>query len=134
MEQNRVDFLMDRINCCPFNRANGIYAAEVREGYAKIEADLTGDSLNIWGVPHGGLLFAMADVASGLAAQSTHDGKVVTVSANINFLQSSREKHLTAVGRERKSGRSTGFFDVEITDTSGAMLATGQYVMHYSPK
>jgi len=134
MEQNRIDFLIDRINCCPFNRANGIYAAEVREGYARIEADLTADSLNIWGVPHGGLLFSLADVASGLAAQSTHEGKAVTVSANINFLQSSREKHLIAVGRERKSGRSTGFFDVEITDSSGALLATGQYIMHYSPK
>ena len=134
MEQTRIDFLIDRINRCPFNHANGIYAAEVREGYAKIEADLTGDSLNIWGVPHGGLLFAMADVASGLAAQSTHDGKTVTVSANINFIRSSRERHLIAVGRERKSGRSTGFFDVEITDSSGALLATGQYVMHYSPK
>lgn len=124
---------MNRINCCPFNHANGIYASEVREGFSKIEVDLTEDSLNIWGVPHGGLLFALADVASGLAAQSTHDGKAVTVSANINFLRSSHEKHLTAIGRERRSGRSTGFFDVEITDSSGSLLATGQYVMHFSP-
>lgn len=132
MEQTRKDFLMDRIDRCPFNRANGIRAAEVREGYARIEVELEEDSLNIWGVPHGGLLFAMADVASGLAAQSTHDGRTVTVSANVNFLTSSRGKRLTAIGRERKSGRSTGFYDVEITDDSGVLLLTGQYVMHFS--
>ena len=125
---------MDRIDRCPFNHANGIYAAEVREGFARVEAELTPDSMNIWGVPHGGLLFAMADVASGLAAQSLHDGRTVTVSANINFLCSSREHHLIAEARARKSGRSTGFFDVNITDSAGALLATGQYVMHYGAK
>ena len=125
---------MDRIDRCPFNHANGIYAAEVREGYARVEAELTPDSMNIWGVPHGGLLFAMADVASGLAAQSVHNGRTVTVSANINFLRSGRSRHLIAEARERKSGRSTGFFDVDITDSSSLLLATGQYVMHYGGK
>ena len=134
MDQQRADFLMSRIDCCPFNRENGIYAAEVREGYARVETELTPDSMNIWGVPHGGLLFAMADVASGLAAQYVHDGRTVTVSGNINFLCSSRETHLIAEAYERKSGRSTGFFNVDITDSSGTLLATGQYVMHYGVK
>ena len=133
MTDDKANFLMDRINQCPFNQEIGIHAVKVEDGYAEIAADVSARSVNIWGLPHGGLLFSVADVAAGLAAQSLHDATVVTISANVNFIQSDRQsKQLLAIGRHIKRGKSVGFFHVEVFSQAGTLLLTGQYVMHFS--
>lgn len=132
MEKEKETMLLERINKCPFNAANGIHALRVEEGFAEIAVTLTEKSKNAWGVPHGGLLFSLADVAAGLAAQALRDGRVVTVSANVNFIRAARGTSLRAVGKELRSGRSVGFFDASVFDENGELLLAGQYVMHYS--
>lgn len=132
MEKEKQKMLLERIDKCPFNAANGIRAVRVEEGVAEIAVTLTEKSKNIWGVPHGGLLFALADVAAGLAAQSLKECRVVTVSANVNFIRAAKGTSLRAIGKELRSGRSVGFFDSSVFDEHGELLLTGQYVMHYS--
>lgn len=134
MEKQHAEFLMNRINACPFNAANGIYAVSVEEGSAVVAADLTESSKNIWGIPHGGLLYTLGDVACGLATQSVHDGRTVTVSGTLNYLRSAGKEtqRLTGVGTVIKSGRSMAFVRVEIRDEGENLLATGQYVAHLS--
>lgn len=134
MESQNIDFLLDRINACPFNKHNQIRAVHVKEGYSRIIADLTEESMNIWGIPHGGLLFALGDVAAGLAGQSYGSRKVVTASGNINFLKSPCGcKRLVAIAQVLRNGRSMGFFQVDIRDDQDNLIAAGQYVMHYAP-
>jgi len=128
----RKQFLIDRINTCPFNEAHQITAQRVEKGCAEIHAVLTQECLNIWAMPHGGILFAIADVAAGLSAQSTHEGKVVTVSATTNFLKSSQGHLIRAFGREIRSGRTISFVSVDVKDDSDELLLTGQFVMHCS--
>ena len=132
MEQQQADFLKERINNCPFNRYNKIRAVSVEEGRSLVEAELSPESMNIWDLPHGGLLFALGDVAAGLAAHSLNSTKVVTVSATISFLAAADRKasFLQARGTVLKAGRSTLFISVEITDSTGTEVAAGQYVMH----
>lgn len=132
MDEQRKKYLKNRINQCPFNLAHRISAVEVESGKSTVQVVLTGDSLNIWSIPHGGILFAVADVAAGLCAQSTHDGKVVTISSSINFLQTSKGNALLATGLEIKSGRSTSFVSVEVKDSLGEVVLIGQFVMHCS--
>ena len=131
MDEERKQFLLDRINACPYNVHTGIYARSVEEGHSVVVADLKPESMNIWNVPHGGLLFALADVAAGLSAQSVAGGRIVTVNGNINFLDTSlHAKQLRAEGRVIRSGRTTVFTNVLITDDTGLKIAAGQFVMH----
>lgn len=132
MDEQRKKYLKNRINQCPFNLAHQISAVEVEPGKSTVQVVLTGDSLNIWSIPHGGILFAVADVAAGLCAQSTHDGKVVTVSSSVNFLQASQGNRLIATGLEIKSGRFTSFISVKVEDSTGAVVLVGQFIMHCS--
>ena len=131
MDQERKDFLTGRIDACPFNRLNGIRAVSVEEGRAVAEAVLEESSMNIWGVPHGGLLFALGDVASGLASHLISRGKVVTVSGNINFLAAGQNtKYLRAEAEVIREGHSTIFIGIMIRDDADRPVAAGQYVMH----
>lgn len=134
MESQNVEFLIERINTCPFNKHNRIRAIEVKEGYSKVTADLTEDSVNIWGIPHGGLLFSLGDVAAGLAGQSYGGNRVVTTNGNISFLKGSRDcKQLIATAQVLNSTRSVGFFSVDIRTEHDDLIACGQYVLHYAP-
>ena len=134
MEAERADYLIRRINECPFNAANGIYAVSVEEGHAEVAADLTPDSKNIWDIPHGGLVYSLGDVASGLTVHSVHDGRAVTVSGTLNYLRSAGKtaRRLTGTGRLIKRGRTMAFVQVEIQEDGETLIASGQYVLHLS--
>lgn len=131
MEKESADYLIRRINECPFNRHNGIRALSVTEGEALVEAQISETSNNIWHVPHGGLLFALGDVSSGLAAHSLSPDKVMTINGDMQFLAAAPgAAFLRARGTVVKAGHSTLFIRVEIHDDSGLLIAAGQYTMH----
>ena len=132
MELPDADFLLNRINECPFNVHNGIQAVCVREGYAKVKVELNEHSMNIWGWPHGGVLFALGDVAAGLAAQSYGNRKAVTLSSNLNYLKSARNcKKMYGIANVQKCGRTTGFFQVSIIYYRETVVSSVQYIMFY---
>lgn len=133
MNQEKTTFLMNRINQCPFNRENGIYAVAVEEGRSTVAVDLSPKNENIWGIPHGGLLFAIGDVAAGLAIQSVCDERTVSISGTMNYLSAGKDaKRLIGIGTVIKQGSSTAFVQAEIHNDAGITLAVGQYVMHLS--
>ena len=133
MTQEKAEFLKSRFDQCPFNQTNGIRARLVEDGYAEVTVQSTEHSINIWGLPHGGLLFSLADVAVGLAVHSLHQGKAVTVNANVNFIRSSQDgSSLLGVAQCVRCGRSIGFFQAEVYDNLGTLLLSGQYVIHLS--
>ena len=47
----------------PFTAHNHIRVCDIDEGSSRLELDLTEQSLNRWGQPHGGVLFTLADDA-----------------------------------------------------------------------
>ena len=116
----------------PYNEANGIRAVEIREGRSVVEAALLPEHRNIWGMPHGGLLFAMADVAAGIAADSLCQGMhIVTAGSSLHFLASNPDaKLLRAEGQVVKPGRRMIIVQTEIYDELGKHLLTGQFTMY----
>lgn len=133
MDEQKEKFLKDRIDACPFNLANGVHAVKAEDGRAVVSVTLTRDSMNIWGIPHGGLLFTLGDVAAGLAAQTVCDGSVVSVSGTIDFLSAARgADSLSAEASVIKKGKTIAFVRVQITDDHGSDIAAAQYVMHLS--
>ena len=102
----------------------GIELTEVKEGYSKAQLTITDIHLNAGNRTQGGVLFTLADLALAAAANS-HGTLAFSLSSNITFLRASGTGDtLYAEARERYTGRSTGYYQIEITNQRGELIAT----------
>ena len=116
-----------------FNIWNNLELTEVGDCTATIEVPITPNSLNSWNTPHGGLLFAMADVACGVAAVSARMEKCVTASASIDYIAAAGSTgRLKAVARVLRSGRKLCFCCAEVRDDKGTLLNRLNTTMYYT--
>ena len=83
----------------------GVELIEIKEGYGKARLVITEEHLNAGNRTQGGALFSL--------------------SSNITFLPSSGPGDtLYAEARERYTGRSTGYYQIDITNQKGELVAT----------
>lgn len=102
----------------------GIELTEVKEGYSKAQLTITETHLNAGRRTQGGVLFTLADLALAAAANS-HGTLALSLSSHITFLRSSGAGDtLTAEARECYIGRSTGYYQVTITNQHGDIVAS----------
>lgn len=105
---------------------NGIKIQSTGENSAQAVLEIGPNSLNPYGLLHGGAYYTLADCACGIACRN--DGrKYVTLHGGLDFLRSVKSGTVTAAAVVQHRGRSTCMVSVEITDQSGALLATGSY-------
>jgi phenylacetic acid degradation protein PaaD len=85
---------------------------------------ITETHLNAGNRTQGGALFTLADLALAAAANS-HGTLAFSLSSNITFLRSSGPGDiLYAEARERYIGRTTGHYQIDITNQNGELVAT----------
>lgn len=102
----------------------GVVLMEVKEGYSKASLTITEEHLNAGHCTQGGALFTLADLALAAAANS-HGALALSLSSNITFLRSSGPGDtLYAEARERYIGRTTGYYQIDITNQKGDLIAT----------
>ena len=107
-----------------FAELAGIELLEVKEGYSKTRLIITEVHLNAGRRTQGGALFTLADLALAAAANS-HGALAFSLSSNITFLRSSGPGDtLYAEARERYLGRTTGYYQIDITNQKGDLIAT----------
>ncbi len=112
----------------------GMEIKEVNEGFARVEMVVSQDLLNIHGTTHGGAIFSLADTAFGLAANS-RGTSAVALQANINYLKPALSGDvLTAIVEEENLTRSTGIYQVSITNTKGEKIALLRGVVYRQGK
>ena len=88
------------------------------------ELVITETHLNAGNRTQGGALFTLADLALAAAANS-HGTLAFSLSSNITFLRSSGPGDiLYAEARERYIGRTTGHYQIDITNQNGELVAT----------
>ncbi len=106
-----------------FAAQSGIKLIEIKKGYGKAAVTITDKHLNAGNLTQGGVIFTLADLALAAAANS-HGVLAVSLSSNITFLRSSGVGDiLYAEAKERYKGRSTGFYQVEVTNQNGELIA-----------
>ena len=97
---------------------------EIKEGYGKARLEIKPEHLNAGERTQGGVLFTLADLALAAAANS-HGLLSFSLSSNITFLRASGAGDiLIAEARERYIGRSTGCYQVDITNQDNILVAT----------
>ncbi|NLW64873.1 MAG: PaaI family thioesterase [Clostridiales bacterium] len=126
---NQYQSLIDYANnLTDYNQCNGIKIVEIRKDYAECRVDLTDDSFNPQGLVHGGLLFAICDVATGYAV-SGDERRCVTSGASFNFLSkvSATQKYIRAVGIPIKVGKRTAVVEGSVYDDRDRLVAKGTF-------
>ena len=118
-------------NVSLFNAHNGIRLVDVDDQYSVVEVTLAPESMNPMKTVHGGLIFSLLDVATGVAARS--GGRMtVTQNANIYFLRPGKNtEKLTAIGKVIREGRQTALCEAEIFNDDGALIAKGSATVYY---
>lgn len=115
-----LDFFKNDI----FAKNAGIILLEVRKGYSKAKLEIKAEHLNAGARTQGGAIFTLADLALAAAANS-HGTLAFSLSSTITFLRTSGPGDtLFAEARERYIGRSTGCYQVDITNQDGELIAT----------
>lgn len=105
----------------PFMQHNHMYITEIGTECSEVRMEVHPDGLNIMGQIHGGLLYSLADVVTGLTARA--DGrKYVTQSAHVNFIGNVSAGTIIAKGVLVRRGRSITIVRGIVTDENGKML------------
>ena len=99
----------------PFMQHNHMYITELGTECSEIRMEVHP------GQVHGGLLYSLADVVTGLTARA--DGrKYVTQSAHVNFIGNVSEGTIIAKGVLVRRGRSITIVRGIVTDANGKLL------------
>jgi acyl-CoA thioesterase len=81
------------------------------------------EMLNGHGICHGGVTFSLADTAFAYACNS-HNRKTVALNCLISFSRAANEgDELTAVAKEQALGKTTGTYDVTVTNQNAEVVA-----------
>ena len=106
----------------PFADLCGIELIGVEDGVTKLRVVLDERHDNNSGIPHGGLIATLLDVAMGSAARLAAGVAVTTLDMHINFIATSDEV-LTAEGRVVRAGGSILFAEAEARGAKGEIVA-----------
>lgn len=119
LDQIRKAFAADRF-------ATEIAGCEIRlaePGHSVCAMELKPHHLNAAGTPQGGAVFTLGDFSFAVAANSFAEYITVSLQHDITYFSPAKGKVLLAEARCIKSGRTTGFYSVDITDDLGTHVA-----------
>ncbi len=113
-----------RVDKEPFASKFGLELLEIGDGYSKVEMEFRPDMENLFGIAHGGALFALIDEAFETASNS-HGTIAVALNMNVNFIASPElGSTLRAEAREVSLTRKTASYDIKVHNERGDLIAT----------
>jgi acyl-CoA thioesterase len=106
-----------------FSKWLGIEIIEAGEGYSKIKITVRNEMVNGFGIVHGGVTFSLADSAFAFACNNRNNLSVA-LDTSINFLKPAHVGDvLTAEAKEIHNGKSTGLYQIFITNQNDHLIA-----------
>ncbi len=106
-----------------FSQWLGIQIIEIKEGYSKIKMTVRKEMVNGLHITHGGIAFSLADTAFAFACNSRNNFSVA-LDTSINFLKPVHpEDELIAEAKEIHNGKSTGLYQITITNQRNHKVA-----------
>lgn len=106
-----------------YARHLGARLVEIRPGYARVAMELGPQHLNFMGMIHGGVIFGLADVAFGAAANS-FGTRAMALSVGIDFLAAPAvQGEMTAEVEIVARAGKMGYYRMVVTDAGGKVVA-----------
>ena len=110
-------FMKDR-----FATDNGAVIEEVDDHYAKCSLRIEDRHRNAMGAVMGGVYFTLADFALAVAS-NWQKMENVSLNSEITYLTAAKGERLTAEAVCVKSGRTTGYYRIDVRDDLGNLTA-----------
>jgi acyl-CoA thioesterase len=118
----------------PFAQKFGLQLIALDAGYSKVEMTFTPDMENIFGLAHGGALFALIDEAFETASNS-HGTMAVALNMNITYVSSPAPwSRLTAEAKEFSRTPKTASYDIKVFDGQDRLVASCQALVYRKEK
>lgn len=121
---------LERVAANPFMVHNGVELLQDEDGSYFTRVQLESMHHNPYGIVHGGLLYTMADIASGVTARQ-HGTNPVTLDSDFHFLSNVSTGTLTARSEVVRTGRTIAVIRVRIANETGRLLADGTFSFYY---
>lgn len=101
----------------------GAKLLDIRPGWAKVGLKLSEDHINFLGMVHGGVIFSLADVAFGAAANS-FGTRAMALTVGIDFLAAAElDDELTAEVELMTRAGKMGYYRMVVMDSSDNIIA-----------
>ena len=118
-----LDQIRERIAQDPFACFLGVELLELREGHSKTTVTVGEHMLNFLGLPHGGIIFSLADIAFSAACNS-YGQVAVALNVSISFLGAvPAGTRLYATATEESRGRRTALYRLAVTTEDCTLVA-----------
>ena len=114
-----------------FARLLGAEVTIVAPGHSRVSLTVTEEMTNFHGMTHGGVIFALGDMAFAAAGNSR--GQVaVALNVNIHFLNPSKSgDRLVAEAKECHLAGRTGLYEITVVEaTTGKLIARSQDLVY----
>ena len=115
----------------PFANWLGATVEAIEPGYCRVSLTVSEAMLNFHGMTHGGLVFALGDIAFA-AASNSHGKTALALNVAISFLRPTGVgDHLVAEAREVQLGGATALYDIVVTEgNSHNLIAKSQATVY----
>jgi acyl-CoA thioesterase len=134
MEKKVKEAIFRQVENEPFAQKFGLKLIGLEDGYSKVEMNFTHDMENIFGMAHGGTLFAIIDEAFETASNS-HGTVAVALNMNITYISSpSKYSRLVAEAKELSLTNKTASYDIKVFDEQSKLIASCQALVYRTGK
>ena len=131
MKNSRNQKIIDHIQRDPFAKLLGANVEIIKAGHSRVTLTVTDEMVNFHGITHGGVIFALGDMAFA-AASNSHGQIAVALNVNICYLKPSKKgDHLVAEAKEQHAGGRTALYEITVMDEkSGDLIAKSQSLVY----
>jgi acyl-CoA thioesterase len=126
MDEKIREAIFRQVRREPFAEKFKLRLIDLEEGYSKVTMIFTPDMENIFGMAHGGAVFALIDEAFQTAC-NTYGTVALALNVNITYIASPAPgRMLTAVAKEYSRTSKTANYDIKVEDEQGNLIASCQ--------
>ena len=134
MDEKVKEAIFRQVEKEPFAQKFGLKLTALKEGYSRVEMIFTPDMENIFGLAHGGALFALIDEAFETASNS-YGTTAVALNMNIIYVASPAPgSRLIAEAREFSRTNKTANYDIKVVDDQGRLITSCQALAYRKEK
>ena len=128
---DREKKILAHVSNDPFARQLGAVVDIIKPGHSRVTLTVTDAMLNFHGMTHGGVIFALGDIAFA-AASNSHGQTAVALNVAISYLKASRAgDRLVAEATEQHTSGPTALYDITIRDDrTGELVAKSQDLVY----
>jgi acyl-CoA thioesterase len=124
MEQEQIFMALEnRVMAEPFARKFGLAPVRIATGYCLVKMPITSEIENIFGMAHGGAIYALIDEAFEIASNS-HGTVALALGVNVQYIRpASAGDILYAEAREINRTSRISHYDIQVRNNEGDLIA-----------